>query len=136
MSSRPQMKVLMVGLNPSVVDYNDPIATPHADPQTVVTPEKLKAEAERARQALLEKGCVVEWSFWGMLPNSLEILSEKLQSFEPDCVMLGAGLRLNPRHTEIFESCVNAVRKHAPAATLCFNAGPEDMLGPVLRQIE
>lgn len=125
-------KVLMVGLNPAVVNYDDPVAVLN----TNATASSLRAEAERALKVLLEKGCVAEWSFWEMRPDSLQILIQKLDSYQPDIVMLGAGIRLNHKNTEIFEACINAVRRHVPHAKLCFNAGPEDMLGPVLRQLE
>jgi hypothetical protein len=124
-------KVLLVGLNPAVVDYNDPVAVLN----TNASKESLQAEAERARKTLADKGCDVRWSFWEMRPDSLQVLIDTLKSFQPDIVMLGAGVRLNPKNTLIFESCVNAVRAHAPQAVFCFNAGPEDMLGPVVRQL-
>ncbi len=55
-----------------------------------------------------------------------------LASKQYDCVVVGAGLRIVPKMTRIFEAVMNAVQEHAPRAKLAFNINPE---GPSLPTI-
>lgn len=49
------------------------------------------------------------------------------------CVCIGAGLRLAPQHTALFEKIVDTVRRCAPQTRLCFNAALTDVVAAVLR---
>ena len=60
---------------------------------------------------------------------------DDLRTHKPDCVMIGAGVRLNPKLTGLFEQLVNLVRQHAPQSRLCFNSGPYDTAKAVERQL-
>jgi hypothetical protein len=41
-----------------------------------------------------------------------------------EIIMIGAGLRLEPSMTPLFETVVNLVLKHSLRSTLCLNTGP------------
>ena len=49
--------------------------------------------------------------------------------------MVGAGLRIVPAMTPIFEAVINALREHAPEARLAFNLSPEDSADAAERQL-
>jgi hypothetical protein len=46
-----------------------------------------------------------------------------LEAKEYDCVVVGAGLRIVPKMTRIFETVMNAVREHAPRAKFANRPG-------------
>jgi hypothetical protein len=50
-----------------------------------------------------------------------------------DCVLVGAGVRLIPDNTPLFETLMNVIRRTAPDATLCFNTDPDDSVAAVQR---
>ncbi len=60
---------------------------------------------------------------------------DHLRAHKPDCVLIGAGVRLNPKLTGLFEQLVNLIRQHAPQARLCFNSGPYNSAEAVERQL-
>ena len=49
-----------------------------------------------------------------------------LASKSYDCVVIGGGVRLPPRHLALFEVVINAIRKAAPGAAIAFNTRPDD----------
>ncbi|MFO1079994.1 MAG: hypothetical protein U1E23_05120 [Reyranellaceae bacterium] len=124
-------RVVMVGLHPDVVDYGDPAyaAFPGLDAKV------LAAALEKDRKALVDAGYDAVWSLWEKKPDSLAVFVRALKAHAPEAVMIGAGVRLNPALTELFETLVNAVKEHAPQARLCFNSGPYDSAAAVRRQI-
>ena len=54
------------------------------------------------------------------------IIERKLASATYDCVVIGAGVRLPPKHLVMFEIVLNAVHKGAPGAAIAFNTTPMD----------
>lgn len=49
------------------------------------------------------------------------------------CAMIGAGLRVLPEHTVLFEKIINIIHGDAPAAKLCFNTRPDNTPDAVQR---
>lgn len=124
-------RVVLVGLDPDVVDFSDPFYA--AFPGLNV--EVLRASLEKGGAALGALGYDVAWSHWDGSEGAEARLVADLRAHAPDGVVIGAGVRLNPRLTELFERLVNLVRQHAPEARLCFNAGPTDLPAAVARQL-
>jgi hypothetical protein len=124
-------RVVLVGLHPDVVDYADPAyaAFPGLNAQV------LMAALEKDRQALVAAGYDAVWSFWEKKPGSMQKFLADVTTGAPSAVMIGAGVRLKPGLTALFEELVNAVREHAPGVKLCFNSGPYDTAVAVRRQI-
>jgi hypothetical protein len=52
-----------------------------------------------------------------------------------DCVLIGAGVRLDPEHFLLFEKLINVVHEHAPTARICFNTNPGDTAAAVMRWV-
>lgn len=123
-------RVVMIGLEPDVVDFSDPAYT--AIPG--LNAAKLRAALEKDRAALVAQGYDAIWSFWDKSAGAEAKFIDALRTHNPDCVMIGAGVRLNPRLTSLFEQLVNLVREHAPQSKFCFNSGPYDTAEAVKRQ--
>ena len=124
-------RVVMVGLEPDVVDYGDPAYA--AFPS--LNAEVLRKALEKNRAALAALGHDAIWSFWGKSEGAESKFIDDLRTHKPDCVLIGAGVRLNPKLTGLFERLVNLVRQHAPQSRLCFNSGPHDSAEAVERQL-
>jgi hypothetical protein len=121
--------VVMTGLEPDVVDYSDPAYAPGLDAKV------LREALEKDRAALIARGYDAIWSYWDNSEGAEKKFIDNLRTHKPDCVMIGAGVRLNPKLTGLFEQLVNLVRQHAPQARLCFNSGPYDTAKAVERQL-
>ena len=52
-----------------------------------------------------------------------------------DCVLIGAGVRLDPEHFLLFEKLINVVHEYAPKAKICFNTSPGDTAAAVMRWV-
>jgi hypothetical protein len=118
--------VVMVGLEPDVVDYGQ---------YAGLNAKVLREALEKDRAALVAQGYDAIWSFWDNSEGAETKFIDNLQTHKPDCVMIGAGVRLNPKLTGLFEQLVNLVRQHAPQSRLCFNSGPYDTAKAVQRQL-
>jgi len=124
-------RVVMVGLEPDVVDYGDPAyaAFPGLNAQI------LREALEKDRAALVALGYDALWSLWDKSEGPESKFVDDLRTHKPDCVLIGAGVRLNLKLTVLFERLVNLVRQHAPQSRLCFNSGPYDSAEAVERQL-
>ncbi|MGU3480131.1 hypothetical protein [Methylobacterium sp. D48H] len=123
-------KVVMVGLDPDVVDFSDPAYAAFPGLNATV----LRDALEKDRQALVSEGFDAVYSFWDTSERAQHKFIEDLENHHPDAVMIGAGVRFNPSLTVLFETLINLVRQHAPQARLCFNSGPYDTAVAVARQ--
>jgi hypothetical protein len=123
-------RVVMIGLEPDVVDFSDPAYTAIAG----LNAAKLSEALENDRAALVAQGYDAIWSFWDNSAGAEAKFVDALRTHKPDCVMIGAGVRLNPRLTSLFEQLVNLVREHAPQSKFCFNSSPYDTAEAVRRQ--
>jgi hypothetical protein len=123
--------VVMVGLEPDVVDYSDPAYAIFPG----VNAKVLRESLEKERAGLVALGYDAIYSFWDNSEGAEAKFIDNLRTHRPDCVMIGAGVRLNPKLTGLFEQLVNLVRQHAPQSRLCFNSGPYDTAKAVQRQL-
>ena len=53
-----------------------------------------------------------------------------------DIIVIGAGLRIVPKQTEMFEVVMNVIHTAAPQARLAFNLSPDDSANAAERQLE
>lgn len=116
----PQVSVLLLGLDPAVIDYAAPAYArfPGLDEAKLrgameADEAGLRALGYDARLCLVDEGATAE-----------AVLERRLAEGSCDCVLFGAGLRLVAENTALFERLVNLVHERAPRARLCFNAGP------------
>jgi len=117
--------VLSIGLHPSAVDYRK---HPGLDEATLTV--RIAAGEEALRAAGFDfVSC--------LLPAEPDAAEQRLR----DCMtgrafraaMIGAGVRLAPEHTLLFERVVNVVNEMAPGVAFCFNTSPEDTINALRR---
>ena len=117
-------KVLLIGLDPAVVNY---------ERWPGLTAEKLEAGLRRDEALLNESGYEAEICFVDHGETAEDVVKGKLASADYDCVLIGAGVRTDAEEFLLFESLINAVHRHAPGASICFNTGPTDSVDAVKR---
>jgi hypothetical protein len=123
--------VLLVGLEPTLIDFSDPAyaAFPGLDAQ------KIKAALDADKATLVALGYDAELCLTDFGDTAGQVVEAKLNGKKFDCVLIGAGVRTIPQHFMLFEQLVNVVHEHAPGAKLCFNTRPDDTAEAVKRWI-
>jgi hypothetical protein len=113
-------RILLVGLDPDKVDYSDPALPPG------MNADKIRAGIAVAVQQFTERG----WeSDVGVVPaddTAAAAMVALLRAANYDCVVIGAGVRLPPRHLGLLEVVIHAIRHAAPTAAIAFNTRPHD----------
>jgi hypothetical protein len=113
-------RVLLIGFEPAAVDYSDPALPPG------VTAEMIEAGiktglADMAARGWLPEACLIKPD-----ETAVPTVEHSLAADLYDCVVIGAGVRLPPRHLGLFEAIVNAIHRGAPQAAIGFNTRPDD----------
>jgi hypothetical protein len=120
--------VLIIGFDPKLLDFSSPELAP-----LNLTSEKIyagiAAELERLRSLGYEPdGCFVD------LGETAEtVVAARLRAREYGCVIIGAGIRANPKYFLLFEKLLNVVHELAPNARIGFNTKPTDTVEAVRR---
>ena len=110
-------KVLLIGWDPDAVDYSK-------WPQ--LNPEKLRSALEADRANLNSQGYEASWCYVVDAETASDTVTQALSKATYDCVLIGAGVRLDPEAFIVFERLVNAVHSAAPTSKICFNTNPSD----------
>ena len=113
-------RILLVGLDPDTVDFSDPALPPG------MTADKVRAGVEVALKQFAERGWEGEVGYIRPDETARPTVERLLATKTYDCVVIGGGVRLPPRHLVLFEAIINAVRKAAPRAAIAFNTLPDD----------
>jgi hypothetical protein len=113
--------VLVVGLDPTLIDFSDPGYQPG------MTAEKVFAGIKSSEELLTGLGYHVQTCLTDFGETAEAVVQDQLKQMSWDCVMIGAGVRLNPSNFILFEKLVNVVHEHAPQAKICFNQMPADI---------
>ena len=125
----PKARVLLVGLEPDIVDYNK-------SPVPGLTAAKVRAAVEADHAKLESLGYSVKSLYVDDGKTAEVALANALAAGGYDCIMIGAGLRIVPPYFLLFEKLINVIHWHAPASTkLCFNTNPEDTADAVQRWV-
>jgi hypothetical protein len=120
--------VLIVGFDPQYLDFSSPELAP-----LNLSAEKIMAgftaETERLRMLGYEPdGCLVD------LGETAEVaLASRLREKQYRCVIIGAGIRANPKYFLLFERLLNVVHELAPKSRIGFNTKPTDTVEAVQR---
>ena len=61
------------------------------------------------------------------------VVASRLRGKQYDCVIIGAGVRANPKYFLLFERLLNVVHELAPKARIGFNTKPTDTVDAVQR---
>jgi hypothetical protein len=122
-------RVLLVGLEPEIVDYSK-------SPAPGLTAAKVRAAVEADSAILQSLGYSVNNLYVDDGKTAEATLTKALASGGYDCIMVGAGLRIVPPYFLLFEKLINVIHRHAPASTkLCFNTNPADTADAVQRWV-
>jgi len=124
-----QNRVLIVGLQPNLIDFSSPefAAFPGLSAEKIM--EGLNASAA----SLSATGYQAEICLTDFGETAESVLRNQLTKAEYDCVVIGAGIRTAPTHFILFEKLINVIHEHAPKARICFNTKPSDTADAVKR---
>lgn len=117
-------KVLLVGLKASVVDFRK---------WPDLSVQKLEAAFNAAVSELSESGYTAQWCLTDTGETAEERLAQSLETFDPDIVLIGAGVRTDADHLPLFEKMVNLIHEKSPGAKMAFNTSPFDTVDAVKR---
>jgi hypothetical protein len=122
-------RILLLGLDPETVDFSDPALPPG------MTVEKVHAGIAVALKQFTERGWESDVGLIRPDETAGPSIERKLRSANYDCVVIGGGVRLPPRHLALFEIIIDAIRKHAPGAAIAFNTRPDDSADAAARWV-
>jgi len=129
MENMAKKKVLLLGIDPKFIDVN--LAT-----STGWDANRVKAVAQEENNKLTDLGYEPQICFIDLGETAESVVSGRLSRENFDCIMIGAGVRLVPQHTVLFEKIINAVhQKASPSSKICFNTNPGDSAEAVLRWV-
>jgi len=122
-------RVLLVGLDPDIVDYTK-------SPVPGLTAAKVRAAVEADSAKLETLGYSVKSLYVDDGKTAEAVLTDALTTSRYDCIMIRTGLRVVPPYFLLFEKLINIVHRHAPASSkLCFNSNPADTAEAVKRWV-
>ena len=119
--------VLVIGLDPTLIDFSQPGYAPGMDATKVLTGLQA-SEDELTRLGYRVQLCLTDFG-----ETAEAVVQSQLKQTRFDCILIGAGVRTNPSNFMLFEKLVNVVHAHAPQARLCFNTLPNDTAAAVQR---
>jgi hypothetical protein len=122
-------RILLLGLDPETVDFSDPALPPG------MTVEKVHAGIAVALKQFTERGWESDVGLIRPDETAGPSIERKLRSANYDCVVIGGGVRLPPRHLALFEIIIDAIRKNAPGAAIAFNTRPDDSADAAARWV-
>ena len=122
-----EKSVLVIGLEPTLIDFSQPGYAPGMDATKVLAGLK-SSEDELTRLGYSVHMCLTDFG-----DTAEAVVQRALQQKQFDCVLIGAGVRTNPSNFILFEKLINVVHEHAPQAKLCFNTLPGDTAAAVQR---
>ncbi|MFJ8580662.1 hypothetical protein [Micromonospora sp. NPDC093277] len=120
--------VLSIGLHPSAVDYS---RYPGLDEAT------LKARIEAGEASLRAAGFDIVSCQVPAAPDEAEAQVRACATAGSFRVaMIGAGVRMAPEHTLLFERLLNTLNEIQPAIKFCFNTTPETTIDALRRWVQ
>jgi hypothetical protein len=122
-----EKNVLVIGLDPTLIDFSQPGYAPGMDATKVLA--GLKASEDE----LTHLGYSVQMCLTDFGETAEAVVQRRLKQKRFDCILIGAGVRTNPSNFMLFEKLINVVHEHAPQARLCFNTTPSDTAAAVKR---
>ena len=122
-----QKSVLLIGLDPTLIDFTQPGYPPGMDATKVLAGLKA-SEEELTRLGYSVAMCMTDFG-----ETAEAVVQRRLEQERFDCIMIGAGVRTNPSNFILFEKLINVVHGHAPESKICFNTLPSDTADAVKR---
>jgi len=126
MEPSDKRSVLVIGLDPTLIDFSQPGYAPGMDATKVLAGLKF-SEDELTRLGYSVEMCLTDFG------ETAEAVVQRQLKERFDCILIGAGIRANPSNFILFEKLINVVHEHAPQAKICFNTVPSDTADAVKR---
>ena len=120
-------KVLAVGLKPSVVDFSK---------WPSLSADKIKKASAELSSKLTEIGYTPKICLTDTGETAGEQLRAELESFSPDVVLIGAGVRADEDQLLLFERMINLIHEKCPQCKIAFNTHPDDSIEAVQRWVK
>jgi hypothetical protein len=121
------ISAIQIGLLPEVVDFGSPEFARFPG----LTPEKLQAAHDGNIEQLRLAGFDVDGCQVDLGETAVKRVRNAIIRKQYDAVLIGAGIRLVPSNTVLFEAIVNTVHEYLPAARFIFNqdavTSPDDI---------
>jgi hypothetical protein len=124
---RNEKRVLVIGLDPTLIDFSQPGYAPGMDATKVLAGLK-SSEEELTRLGYSVQMCLTDFG-----ETAEAVVQSRLGQKQFDCILIGAGIRTNPNNFMLFEKLINVVHKYAPQAKICFNTLPSDTAAAIKR---
>ena len=121
--------VLVIGLDPSLIDFSQPGYAPGMSATKVLAGLK-SSEDELANLGYRMETCLTDFG-----ETAETVVQSLLEQKQFDCILIGPGVRANPSNFMLFEKLINVVHEHAPQSKMCFNTMPGDTAAAVKRWI-
>jgi len=121
--------VLIIGFDPKFLDFSSPELAPMN-----LTAEKIRAGTDAELERLRDLGYEPDGCFVDLGETAETVVASCLRAKEYGCVIIGAGIRANPKYFLLFEKLLNLVHELAPRARIGFNTKPTDTVEAVERQ--
>jgi hypothetical protein len=121
--------VLVIGLDPALIDFSQPGYAPG------MTARKVLAGLKSSEEELIRLGYSVQTCLTDFGETAEAVVQGHLKQQRFDCILIGAGVRANPSNFLLFEKLINVAHEHAPQARICFNTLPSDSAAAVKRWI-
>jgi hypothetical protein len=119
-------KVLVIGIDPKLID-------PSLFAATGWDSNRVRAAAQDTNKRLMDLGYELQNCLVDLGETAESVVSDTLSREKFDCIMVGAGVRMLPQHTVVFEKIMNTIHQKAPSSKICFNTNPADTVEAVLR---
>jgi hypothetical protein len=120
--------VLVIGLDPTLIDFSDPDYAATGMDATKVLAGVKSSEEELTRLGYSVQTCLTDFG-----ETAEAVVQSRLKQKRFDCVLIGAGIRTIPSNFMLFDKLINVVHEQAPQAKLCFNTKPSDTAEAVQR---
>ena len=121
-------RVLIIGFDPKFLDFSSPELAP-----LKLTAEMILAGTAAELERLRGLGYDPDGCFVDLGATAEATVASRLRAQEYGCVIIGAGVRANPKYFLLFEKLVNVVHELAPKARIGFNTKPTDTAEAVQR---
>ncbi|WP_118975709.1 hypothetical protein [Taibaiella koreensis] len=127
MATIASRKILLIGIDPSLIDFGNSTSGR--------TPESINAARDKIQEELDALGFEVHHCIVDLGATAVAQVKEVLENDKFDSIMIGGAVRALPQHTILFEEIINLIHQKAPASRICFNTGPETTVAAILRSI-
>lgn len=122
-------RILMVGIDPDLVDFTDPALPPGMDA------EMIRRGIAAALDGLKAAGHDPHHQYIPPEAAALGDLADRLSTERFDCVVVGGGVRLPPRNLALFEAVLNVIASQPQAPAIALVAAPPEAPQAVARAL-